>query len=674
MTDRPFRDALVALQQRPYGLKNLQTGLRPTVREWLGACVLDHLGWTPEMLLDGVSLVVCQDSEVEHAVMDMVRLLYRRVIWHRGSRVVPHDGGLTLLDTSSAEPDDDYDDAVNCGAPVVVVCVDASKAKPHAAVMHSTRRATIDVPLTADVVSALVDCVTGTRVDVPDALAVRLAVIDVVRAVHFGSTPQACLDRIAATVAAYDAEDDAPIARKATAVPLAKAADNVVRRLSEMTGFGEAGVWGCNLAADLHAYRAGTLPWADVDRGLLLSGPPGGGKTTFARALALECEVDLVVTTYSEWSSAGGTYGDAMMKGMAKLFDTWRKKATKGPFLLFVDEIDSMGVRGGAAHNESWFSPIVNAWLAFLDGALPRDGIVVVGATNYPDRVDPAMLRPGRLDRHRELPMPDIDALAGIVRAHLGADAMLTDAEVAEAARAVRGRSPADVAQLAREARRIARWCKRRVCASDLTDVVAMSRRPETADNARLVAVHEAAHAVAGVVLDADVLLRVDVDAGRTSYETRPFVSAAQVEARVCMMLAARAAEEVMIGAPTTGASQDLQDATVQAMAMHAGWGYGAAGLVHVPVEVAARDARIMTAVRVTLDAAYARAVALVTEHRAAIDRVAVALVRQRYLDAAEVRALVAGPVPVSAPVRRSAPCMSGKIKRTVGPRTPGPR
>lgn len=140
-----------------------------------------------------------------------------------------------------------------------------------------------------------------------------------------------------------------------------------------------------------------------------------------------------------------------MSKGLTKLFEGWRKKAEAGPFILLIDEIDSMGARGGAGHNESWFAPIVNAWLAFLDGAIPRDGIVVIGCTNYVDRVDEAMRRPGRLDMHIELPMPDIDAFAGIVKAHLGPDAMLTEDELAEAARAVRGRSPAEVQQLARE-------------------------------------------------------------------------------------------------------------------------------------------------------------------------------------------------------------------------------
>ena len=346
---------------------------------------------------------------------------------------------------------------------------------------------------------------------------------------QLGSTGEECKARLRALLAHRDLQDGIVAGARATprvtkddAMPVAAAAGGVVRRLSEMSGFGEAGVWGCNTARDLVSYMAGTLPWSDVDRGLLLSGPPGGGKTTFARALAMECsevagrDVPLMVTTYTDWSAAGGGIGDSMSKGLTKLFDGWRKKAENGPFILLIDEIDSMGVRGGAAHNESWFAPVINAWLAFLDGAVSREGIVVIGATNHPDRVDPAMRRPGRLDRHIELPMPDVDALVGIVRAHLGTDAVLTDDELAEAARAVRGRSPAEVGQLAREARRMARWCKRRVCASDLTDAVALLRGPVDAADDRMISVHEAGHAVAAVVLGVDTLLWVDQDQGVT--------------------------------------------------------------------------------------------------------------------------------------------------------------
>ncbi len=338
---------------------------------------------------------------------------------------------------------------------------------PPEACALATRR--LDIPSMGrpGCVERLVEVVTGDEVQVSARSAARLSMLDVTRVVQLGSTGAECKDRLRKLLAHRDLQDGIIAGAKATPrvtkdapVPVAAAPQGVVRRLSEMSGFGEAGVWGVNLAADLMSYIAGTLPWSDVDCGLLLSGPPGGGKTTFARSLAMECsavagrDVPLVVTTYTDWSAGGGSIGDSMSKGLTKLFDGWRKRAAEtGPFILLIDEIDSMGKRGGNAQNESWFGPVINAWLAFLDGAIPRDGILVVGATNYPDRVDPAMLRPGRLDRHLELPMPDIDALAGIVRAHLGPDRPHVTTSWQKPRGRCRGRSPAEVSQLAREAR-----------------------------------------------------------------------------------------------------------------------------------------------------------------------------------------------------------------------------
>ncbi|WP_237481342.1 AAA family ATPase [Lichenibacterium dinghuense] len=478
-----FLDALRAAHEVRVATSRLLAAVPAlTVTELYGAVLLDGTGWEPTDLMSGTTVFANPDPAVALCVTDCLRRIYGA------------DGMLLLGHGSHASS---FDRAVRAGLPVAIVIWDRSAVLPGDLVALADRDMDIAVaPCEATYVEDLILAVTGEDVELSSALCERLEPETLLRAVRTGSTVADCLARLEALARHVDevkAEQErqeqedarellARAAAKTPPVTVGQAAQGVVRRLSQMTGFGEAQTWGVNLARDLAAYRAGSLPWADVDRGLLLSGPPGGGKTTYARALALECDVELVTTTYTEWSGAGGGYGDSMSKGLTKLFETWRTKAKSAPFLLFVDEIDSMGRRGGNDHNESWFTAIINSWLAFLDGAVPRDGIVVVAATNYPDRVDPALVRPGRLERHIELPIPDIDALAGIVRAHLGADAMLTDAEVAEAARAVRGRSPAQVQLLAREARRVARWCGRRVCASDLTDAVAMLREPRHAD------------------------------------------------------------------------------------------------------------------------------------------------------------------------------------------------
>jgi DNA polymerase III delta prime subunit len=631
-----------------------------TVREQLGAILLDMTDLHLADLKHGTTVLVHDDPNVVDCLSDAVRRLY--------------GDALTLLRTGTH--DITYDQCANHGLPVVVTCWDRLGVHPQDIVLLADRDVDVGDVGHASVIARLTEAVTGTSVHLSEIDAGRFGCEALIRCVQLGSTTENCERRLrawldeAARVGGAVAQTEKTKSMPKLALPVSpgKASSSVVRRLSEMTGFGEAGVWGLNLAADLRDYREGRLAWNDVDRGVLLSGPPGCGKTTFASALALECGVDLVPTTYTEWSSAGGALGDSMSKGMTKLFDRWREKASTGPFVLFIDEIDTIGRRGGNGHNDSWFTSVINAWLAFLDGAVPRDGIVVLAATNHPDRVDPALLRPGRLDRHIELPMPDVDALAGLIRAHLGADAVLTDAEVTEAARAVRGRSPAEVQQLAREARRLARWCGRRVCASDLTDAVAKLRRGRDRDADEQTAVHEAGHAVAAVVLGVDRLIAVDLDAAKTTMSMRPYSTREVVEGRLVVCLAARAAEELMFGAPTNGAGQDLHDATGLAMELHGTWGFGALGLVSIPREVAIHDRPLREAVRRTLDEAYAKALDLVRTQRSAIERVADALVARRFLDAGEVRALVAGPMPTLVPAARSATAPSSRGGRAPAP------
>ena len=629
-----------------------------TVTEQLGAILLDTSDLTDADLRRGTTVLVHPDGDVVECLHDAIRRLF----------------GDSVMLLRPGSHDISYDTAVNHGRAVVVVTWDRLALQPHDIVLLADRDVDIDDVGDVSVIARLTEAVTGAAVWLSAGDAERLGCEALIRCVQLGSTTADCERRLrlwlddAERVGAAAAAAQKAKMPKLAPVPVGVAAAGVVRRLSEMTGFGDAGVWGVNLARDLRAYKAGTLSWSDVDRGILLSGAPGSGKTTFAKALSLECDCELVPTTYSEWSAAGGLSGDSMSKGLTKLFDKWRSKAESGPIILFIDEIDSMGARGGAAHNESWYAPIVNAWLAFLDGAVPRDGIVVVGATNHVSRVDPAMLRPGRLDRHVELPMPDVDVLVGIVRAHLGADAVLTEDELVEAARAVRGRSPADVELLCRDARRMARWCNRRVCAADLTDVVALHRGPRNPVVDRQTATHEAAHAVATIVLGVDTLKWVDLDMCRTTTLQPVFVTVPQIVARLTSTLAGRAAEDVLLGAVTSGAAMDLHDATALAMDMHGTWGMGGLGLVSVARETALLDRPLRDAVRVTLDEAYTRACDLVHEHQAAIYRVTDALVARRYLDAGEVKALVAGPMPKSVPVRRSAPSMGGRVTRQVGP------
>ena len=166
--------------------------------------------------------------------------------------------------------------------------------------------------------------------------------------------------------------------------------------LDDLHGIGAAGEWGRELATDLADWKTGKIGWADVDRGILLSGPPGTGKTTFAGALARTCGVHLVLGSIARWQ-AKGHLGD-LLKAMRAAFDEARKNA---PSIIFLDEIDAVGDREKFSdHNAQYCTEVVAALLECIDGSEGREGVVVVGACNHPNRLDAALVRAGRLDRH----------------------------------------------------------------------------------------------------------------------------------------------------------------------------------------------------------------------------------------------------------------------------------
>lgn len=185
-----------------------------------------------------------------------------------------------------------------------------------------------------------------------------------------------------------------------------------------LTGYGEAKEWALGLKSDLAEYLSGNLAWSDMSTKLLLSGPPGTGKTTFARAMCNSLQLPLVVTSVSTWLQ--GEYLHAVLDRMANTFAEARAQA---PCILFIDEIDGIGMRVSASRQYAdYWNACVNKLLELLDGAVKSEGVIVVGATNRPNEIDEAIRRSGRLETHIEIPRPDIPALAGILAHHLGAD------------------------------------------------------------------------------------------------------------------------------------------------------------------------------------------------------------------------------------------------------------
>jgi SpoVK/Ycf46/Vps4 family AAA+-type ATPase len=265
--------------------------------------------------------------------------------------------------------------------------------------------------------------------------------------------------------------------------------DGCINNLKYLIGYGAAVDWGLQFAEDIAEYRAGRIGWDEVDSGILLSGPTGCGKTRFAEILARSTGTTLVCASSGLWQSAGhlGDY----LREMRNTFDEARNKA---PSILLIDEFDSFGNRTTAdRENRDYQRQIVNAALECLDGTIRLEGVVVIGTTNYPEHIDPALLRAGRLGKHIEISLPDAKARIAILESYLGFG--LSPAEVASVASSTEEWSGAQLEQLARDSRRQARREKRDPIGADVLALIpeALALPPE---NLRAAAIHECGHAI----------------------------------------------------------------------------------------------------------------------------------------------------------------------------------
>lgn len=353
--------------------------------------------------------------------------------------------------------------------------------------------------------------------------------------------------------------------------------------VEDLPGFGAAKEWAISLGVDLVDWRNGVIGWSDVDCGLLLSGPPGTGKTMFARAVARTCNAHFIATSSAQWQAAGhlGDYLAAMRKD-------FREAAERAPCILFIDEIDAIGSRRNFSGDHANYGvQVVNGLLEALDGSDAREGVVVIAASNFPDELDPALRRPGRLDRLIVLGLPDYDDRKTILTIHLGR--VLDVSEINYVARVTDGYSGAELAQLARDARRNAR---RRRSAVNLDDLKAILPRPIPIEGeVRWTAcVHEAGHAIVGMSLGFGKPDLVTVQRFRSHRsENTAFVSWSRNIALqrsresyrndIAMLLGGRAAEEVVLGTIHDGSGgvigSDLQRATDLATFMLAALGMG---------------------------------------------------------------------------------------------------
>ena len=528
---------------------------------------------------------------------------------------------------------------------VVGIAADPERTLPRDLVRMADHRIVVP-PLDADAIATVIGAITGRRPRVVDPeLGRRVTLGDLLVAVRADLGRARSLKRLKRLVAGDESA--------------------VVPTLTEMHGLGEAREWGLNLVDDLQAYMRKTIPWAAVDKGCLLSGPPGTGKTTFAKSLARSAGpgVHFIATSYSQWQSyKEGHLGNVTSAIRASFAEASQRR----PCILFVDEIDTIPARGSTTRHDDWWTAIVAALLECMDGVERREGVVVIGAGNQPGRIDPALTRPGRLDKHIRIPLPDTPALAGIFRVHLGND--LDGVDLNTAAVAARGCTGADVERWVRTARRAARVAQRPLTLDDLIAAIRDGVPDLPADVRRRVAYHEAGHAVAAIALDMAKPISLSINPSGGLTETVPTELSAQtreyLEKYLVCRLAGRAAEELVFGAVTAGAGgserSDLSVATQFAIRMETSFGLGAFGPVWAGDEPDQRDlllfADLRRAVRQTMDTAYTVAKELLSRNRAALDRLADALFARGYLEGAEIDAAMAPPPPLLPAAHRPAP------------------
>jgi cell division protease FtsH len=408
---------------------------------------------------------------------------------------------------------------------------------------------------------------------------------------------------------------------------------------------------------------------AHIPRGILLVGPPGTGKTLMARAVAGEADVPFFNLSASEFVEM------FVGVGASRVRDLFEQAKASAPAIVFIDEMDAVGRRRGAGlgtvNDER--EQTLNQLLVEMDGFDERHEVIILAATNRPDVLDPALLRPGRFDRQVTITLPDRRGREGILRIHTRTLRLAPDVDLSLLARTTTGFSGADLANLCNEAALLAaRNDRAQVSMADFEEAVDKvllgGVRPLLLDDRerRIIAYHESGHAlVAWFTPDADPVHKVTIiPRGQALGVTEQLpgedhynYSREALLARLAVMLGGRAAEELGIGDITTGAEKDLVEATRLARRMVTRWGMGSVGLAAFQADeeqpflgyelAQGRDysedtaARIDQDVQRLLEESHQAARDLLSGTRKSLDRLVATLLREETVDREELESIL---------------------------------
>ncbi len=406
---------------------------------------------------------------------------------------------------------------------------------------------------------------------------------------------------------------------------------------------------------------------AKIPKGVLLYGPPGTGKTLLARAVAGEAGAPF-------FSISGSDFVEMFVGvGASRVRDLFEQAKSSAPAIIFMDEIDAVGRHRGAGlgggHDER--EQTLNQLLVEMDGFDVKTGVILIAATNRPDILDPALLRPGRFDRQIVVDRPDLEGRKKILEVHAKNKPLLEDVNLDVLARRTPGFTGADLANMLNEAALLA--------ARQGSEQITMRHMEEAIDRViggperktrvmsdrekKVIAYHEGGHTLVGHVLpNADPIHKVSIVArGRAlgwtlalPTEDKYLVTRSELRDQLAMLLGGRTAEELIFADPTTGAQNDIEKCTQIARAMVTEYGMsdllGPQQLGQKQGEVfLGRDyghqpnysdevaARIDAEVRALIDEAHAEADAILTQHREVLDRLAAELVEKETLDTPEL-------------------------------------
>jgi len=395
------------------------------------------------------------------------------------------------------------------------------------------------------------------------------------------------------------------------------------------------------VVSDLDAWRAGKLDWREVTKSFLLFGPPGTGKTMMAEALARSAGVTLVKTSYSDVQKAGHQ-GDAL-----KALNAAAEQAKAGrPSVFFLDEVDSFYNRNQSING--YILGMVNGLLTLIDALSATEGVVLVAATNDRERVDPAIVRPGRFDRHVRVGRPIRSGITAMLSAAV-AD-VIPEPDLDRISEQLVGLSGAEVAALLRAARTAARKAGRDLALEDL-QAAADCVQPQLGDALmRRIAVHEAAHVVAGHVLGlpAATLARISPRGGEVVRPHPNAMTAGDIGGMIAAVLAGREAEEIIFGDVTsgggTGSNSDLAQATSLGVRAECAFGFGPdLCWISPDTPITLLPAPVRGRVEERLQAGQEEARRIISRHRDTVERVADALLEHRELDGAALAGLPDG-------------------------------